>query len=85
VTLDGQRMIELRGAAGSQTPAGLNDFHISYELNASVCDVQCYRQTLSALLEAIQNPFAAAGMEILSPSYHAIRNGNRSTLPERQT
>lgn len=59
----------------------LNDFHISYELNAHVRDVSLYRETLSQLLAAIQDRFAAAGVEILSPSYHAVRNGNRSTLP----
>lgn len=59
----------------------LNDFHISYELNAHVRDVSLYRETLSQLLGAIQDRFAAADVEILSPGYHAIRNGNRSTVP----
>ena len=59
----------------------LNDFHISYELNASVADVLCYREILSALLGAIQDQFAAADVEILSPAYHAMRNGNPSTVP----
>lgn len=59
----------------------LNDFHISYELNAHVVDVNLYREALSALLGAIQDRFAAAGVEILSPAYHAMRNGNRSTVP----
>jgi small-conductance mechanosensitive channel len=61
----------------------LNDFHISYELNDSVGDVNRYRQILSQLLGAIQDQFAAADREILSPGYHAIRNGNRSTVPIR--
>lgn len=75
----------------SQTPApyvlqtGLNDFHISYELTASVRDVERYRQTLSELLGAIQDAFASADVEILSPGYHAIRNGNRSTVPARRS
>ncbi|MFM7311668.1 MAG: mechanosensitive ion channel family protein [Cyanobium sp.] len=60
----------------------LNDFHISYELNAHVRDVNRYRETLSDLLAAIQDQFAAAGVEILSPTYQAIRNGNRSTVPQ---
>jgi small-conductance mechanosensitive channel len=60
----------------------LNDFHISYELNAFVRDVGTYRQSLSDLLAAIQDQFAAADVEILSPGYHAIRNGNRSTVPK---
>ncbi len=59
----------------------LNDFHISYELNAYVEDVDTYRSTLSELLGAIQDQFAGAGVEILSPGYHAMRDGNGSTVP----
>lgn len=59
----------------------LNDFHISYELSAYVEDVDTYRSTLSDLLGAIQDQFAGAGVEILSPVYHAMRNGNGSTVP----
>lgn len=59
----------------------LNDFHISYELNAFLVEAGHYRQTLSDLLAAIQDQFAAAGVEILSPGYHAIRDGNASTVP----
>jgi small-conductance mechanosensitive channel len=59
----------------------LNDFHISYELNAFVRDTASYRQTLSEVLAALQDHFAAADVEILSPGYHAIRNGNPSTVP----
>ena len=62
----------------------LNDYHISYELNAYVQDPSTYRTTLSHLHEALQDAFAAAGVEILSPGYHAIRNGNRSTVPQKQ-
>ncbi len=60
----------------------LNDYHISYELNAFVRDPATYRQTLSAVLAALQDQFAAADVEILSPGYHAIRNGNASTVPK---
>jgi small-conductance mechanosensitive channel len=62
----------------------LNDFHISYELNAFVRDAGTYRQTLSEVLAALQDVFAAAKVEILSPGYHAIRDGNASTLPPQQ-
>ncbi|MEB3255997.1 MAG: mechanosensitive ion channel domain-containing protein [Synechococcaceae cyanobacterium] len=61
----------------------LNDFHISYELNACVHDVDRYRETLSELLGAIQDHFAAAGVEILSPGYHALRDGSASTVARR--
>jgi small-conductance mechanosensitive channel len=62
----------------------LNDFHISYELDACVRDVDRYRETLSELLAAIQDQFAAAGVEILSPGYHAVRDGSASTVPQRR-
>jgi small-conductance mechanosensitive channel len=57
----------------------LNDFHISYELDACVRDVGRYRETLSELLAAIQDQFGAAGVEILSPGYQALRDGSAST------
>lgn len=60
----------------------LNDFHISYELTAFVREPDTYRQTLSDVLAALQDQFAAADVEILSPGYHAIRNGNASTVPK---
>jgi small-conductance mechanosensitive channel len=73
------------GIVGEPAPyvlqTSLNDFHITYELNASVGDVLTYRETLSDLLAAIQDQFAAADVEILSPAYHAMRNGNQSTVP----
>ncbi|MCS5691996.1 mechanosensitive ion channel family protein [Cyanobium sp. FGCU-6] len=59
----------------------LNDSHIGYELNACVKEVNRYRETLSALLAAIQDQFAAADVEILSPLYHAMRDGNPRTIP----
>jgi small-conductance mechanosensitive channel len=60
----------------------LNDYHISYELNAYVRDAGTYRQTLSEVLAALQDRFTEANVEILSPGYHAIRNGNASTVPK---
>jgi small-conductance mechanosensitive channel len=59
----------------------LNDFHVSYELNAYVEEVNRYREIRSDLLGAIQDSFAAAEVEILSPGYNAIRDGNARTLP----
>ena len=61
----------------------LNDFHISYEIDACVNNVDRYRETLSELLGAIQDHFADAGVEILSPGYHAVRDGSASTVPRR--
>ncbi len=61
----------------------LNDFHVSYELNAYVEEVNRYRETRSDLLAAIQDHFATADVEILSPNYNAIRDGNPRALPGR--
>ena len=60
----------------------LNDFHISYELTAYVRDPGTYRQTLSDVFAALQDHFAKADVEILSPGYHAIRKGDASTVPK---
>jgi len=59
----------------------LNDFHVSYELNASIGEASRYRQALSDLLASIQDRFAESGVEILSPAYEANRDGNQSTIP----
>lgn len=59
----------------------LNDFHVSYELNAYIAEPFVYRQALSQLLASIQDQFAEAGVEILSPAYEANRDGNRSVIP----
>jgi small-conductance mechanosensitive channel len=76
----------IEGASNELRPyvlqTSLNDFHISYELTVFIRDADSYRQCLSALLAALQDQFAAADVEILSPGYHAIRNGNRSTVPK---
>jgi small-conductance mechanosensitive channel len=81
--LNAARRVE--GISGEIEPfvlqTSLNDFHISYELNAFVRDAGTYRQTLSEVLAALQDVFAAAEVEILSPGYHAIRDGSASTLP----
>jgi small-conductance mechanosensitive channel len=61
----------------------LNDFHISYELTAYVRNPGTYRQTLSDVLAALQDQFAKADVEILSPGYHAIRKGDASTVPKQ--
>jgi small-conductance mechanosensitive channel len=59
----------------------LNDCHITYELNAAVADPLTYRETLSDLLGAIQDSFAAAEVEILSPLFQVNREGPANTVP----
>ncbi|MEO8478119.1 MAG: mechanosensitive ion channel domain-containing protein [Gemmatimonadota bacterium] len=61
---------------------GLNDSYPIYELNAYTHDASRMRFTLSTLHAAVQDHFAAGGVEITSPAYVAIRQGDASTIPE---
>lgn len=59
----------------------LNDYHISYELNAYTTLPQNMAALYSDMHQNIQEQFAAAGVEILSPLYASLRDGNPSTVP----
>jgi small-conductance mechanosensitive channel len=59
----------------------LNDFHISYELNFYVLEPHRQPQILSEIHSNLQTTFQEAGVEILSPGYHAVRSGEASTVP----
>jgi len=59
----------------------LNDFSIGYELNALTRRPELLPRTYSALHQHILDRFAAAGVEIMSPNYIALRDGNALTLP----
>ncbi|MBM3784501.1 MAG: mechanosensitive ion channel family protein [Acidobacteria bacterium] len=59
----------------------LNDFHISYQINAYTREPNRMQDIQGALHENIQTQFAASGVEILSPAYLAMRDGNPSTIP----
>ena len=58
----------------------LNDFHVGYELNAYTRDAHDMAAIYSRLHQNIQDAFGKAGVEIMSPAYHALRDGNRSTI-----
>jgi small-conductance mechanosensitive channel len=60
----------------------LNDFHISYELNAYTDRANEIQNTYSYLHQAIQDSFNEAGVEIMSPTFYALRDGNTVTIPE---
>jgi small-conductance mechanosensitive channel len=59
----------------------LNDHHITYELNACIGEEEHYREAVSALLASIQDSFAEADVEILSPAYACLRDGSARTVP----
>lgn len=59
----------------------LNDCSVAYELNAYTDRPEAMARTYSAIHQNIQDQFAAAGVEILSPAYSALRDANAPVLP----
>lgn len=61
---------------------GLNDYHVTYELNAYTDKPNEMAEAYSDLHQNIQNVFHEAGVEIMSPAYNAVRDGNRMAIPD---
>lgn len=59
----------------------LNDFNVSYQLNAYTATPAQMPEIYSCLHQNIQDYCNAAGIEILSPTFSALRDGNHSTIP----
>jgi len=60
---------------------GLNDYYPAYELNAYTNNSKIAARTYSELHQNIQDKFNEAGVEIMSPAYTAVRDGNQIALP----
>lgn len=60
----------------------LDDFFVSYELNAYTEKPSVMARTYSDLHQNIQEKFNEAGVEIMSPHYSSLRDGNCTTVPE---
>jgi small-conductance mechanosensitive channel len=60
----------------------LNDFFVSYQINAYTKDPERMAAIYSALHQNIQDKFNEAGLEILSPHYTQLRDGNKKAVPE---
>ncbi len=60
----------------------LNDFNVTYEINAYTDTPNEMALIYSELHQRIQDSFNAAGVEIMSPSYAAVRDGNRMAIPD---
>lgn len=58
----------------------LNDYHISYQLNAYTHHPERMVLIYSALHQHIQDQFNTANVEILSPAFTALRDGNALTI-----
>ncbi|WP_405562742.1 mechanosensitive ion channel family protein [Polaribacter sp. Asnod6-C07] len=59
----------------------LDDFYINYEINCHTKHPEKSAVIYSYLHESIKNELHNAGIEILSPHYSAIRDGNVLTVP----
>ncbi len=60
----------------------LDDFYVSYEINAYTNTPKIMAKTYSELHQNIQDKCNEVGIEILSPHYRAVRDGNQNTIPE---
>ncbi|HEY4307701.1 MAG TPA: mechanosensitive ion channel domain-containing protein [Gemmatimonadaceae bacterium] len=59
----------------------LDDFYVSYELNAYTARADLMAVIYSHLHQNIQESFNTAGVEIMSPHYRALRDGDQTTIP----
>jgi small-conductance mechanosensitive channel len=59
----------------------LSDFYVSYELNAYTKRPDKMQELYSELHQNIQDKFNEAGIEINSPHFTALRDGNTVTIP----
>jgi small-conductance mechanosensitive channel len=70
-----------------ETPApfvlqsSLNDYHVSYKICAYTANAHGMVLIYSALHQNIQDCFNEGGVEILSPGYASLRDGNTTTIP----
>jgi len=58
----------------------LDDYYVSYELNAYTSHPKRMAMIYSELHQNIQDHFNKASVEIMSPAYTAYREGNQSTV-----
>lgn len=59
----------------------LNDFYVTYELNVTTGNPNAMAVIYSDLHKNIQDAFFDAGVEIMSPHFSAIRDGNEAAIP----
>ncbi len=62
----------------------LNDFYITYEINAYTRAANEMLRIYGELHQNIQDAFNQAGVEIMSPHFASLRDGNTSTIPGPQ-
>ncbi len=78
----------LRTQGVSPTPApfvlqtALCDSYVEYQINVFTQFPRKMSSIYSELRQNIQDSFNEAGVEIMSPAYHAVRAGNQQTTPK---
>ena len=60
----------------------LQDWYPVYQINAYITEADQLAQIYSNLYQSIQDVFAEADVEIMSPHYMAVRDGNETTIPK---
>lgn len=77
---------QIEGVANDPKPfvlqTSLDDFYVSYQINLYTHDPVNQTRIYSDLHGAIQDKFAEAGVEIMSPHYQAERDGTEVTVPK---
>ncbi len=59
----------------------LNDYNVSYQINAYTDRPHEMARLYSDLHQHLQDTFNEGGIEILSPMYNQLRDGNHTTIP----
>lgn len=62
---------------------GFDDFYVSYQINAYTDKPNSMYTIYSELYQNIQDKFNEGQIEIMSPHYMALRDGNKTTIPEK--
>jgi len=63
---------------------GLDDFYVSYQLNTYIKEANKQAVIYSNLYRNTLDVFNEAGVEILSPHYRAVRDGNAPAMPPKE-
>ena len=61
----------------------LNDFYVTYEINAYTDQANLMATIYAELHQNIQDKFNEAGVEIMSPHYTQLRDGNKTAIPDQ--
>lgn len=80
-----QAALETEGINKDKKPfvlqTSLDDWYVSYQVNAYTNEPNKMAQTYSNLHQNIQDNFNKAGVEIMSPHYQTLRDGNEIAIP----